>query len=558
MRAKVSKPGRTRKRKSRPERPKLCYNREKMGKITRYLNQLIVGNVFDSAEILEAYATDQSALRIKPKFVAFPESTDDIRKLMRFFDQIAAKEIPVSVTPRGSGTDEGGADLSSGLVISTERLNKMLEIDPRERLVRVQAGITLKELNTALSVSGLMIPIAGHDNATIGGLIAGAPVDENAGKYGGIRQFVRRAEVVLASGEVLQTSKLGRYLLAKKVTENNPEGELYKKIVHLLKTREKTLTEMRQEVQHSQSGYPAISKMSYRETIDLLPLFFGSQGTLGIVSEVILKAVPLTSRPSRVVATFKRVDQALEFARKVRNLAPRAVNLYDLRIIQEAHKSGKNLDGVIRKLEGGFVVFVSFDERASGALKKVTAMQRELPRTAKFVLESSKNAPILDEFENALTTYLNAPKNSERVPILTDFYLPLHSVSNFLEDLALLEQKTGLELALFGSTATSVYSLRPEMRLEDEKYSQQLASLLRAGAYAVERQGGDFTGGTPEGRVKAAVTNPALRPEFREVYEELKDIFDPHHILNPDVKLGANSKFTLTHLRTSGLGRVML
>ena len=179
-----------------------------MGKITKYLNQLIVGNVFDTPEVLEAYATDRSALKVKPKFVAFPESTEDVRKLMRFFNQIAAKDIPVSVTARGSGLDEGGADLGSGLVVSTEKLNKLLEIDPRERLVRVQAGITLKELNTALSVSGLTIPIGGCDDETIGGLISNAPVDKFYGKYGGIANYVERLEVVLANGECLQTARL--------------------------------------------------------------------------------------------------------------------------------------------------------------------------------------------------------------------------------------------------------------------------------------------------------------------------------------------------------------
>ena len=83
-----------------------------MGKIAKYLNQLIVGNAFDTPEILESYSTDRSALKIKPKIVMFPESTEDIRKLMRFFNQIAAKDIPVSVTARGAGLSEGGECLS--------------------------------------------------------------------------------------------------------------------------------------------------------------------------------------------------------------------------------------------------------------------------------------------------------------------------------------------------------------------------------------------------------------------------------------------------------------
>ena len=122
-----------------------------MGKVAKYLNQLTIGNVFDTPDVLEAYATDCSVLRIKPKLVAFPESTEDIRKIMRFCYQLSLKDIKIPVTVRGSGLDEMGADLTNGLLISTEKLNRLLEADKRERLVRVQAGMTLKELNTALS-----------------------------------------------------------------------------------------------------------------------------------------------------------------------------------------------------------------------------------------------------------------------------------------------------------------------------------------------------------------------------------------------------------------------
>ena len=113
-----------------------------MGKIAKYLNQLIVGNVYDAPDILDAYATDRSVLKIKPKAVALPESTEDVCKLMQFCYQLAKKNIKVPVTVRGSGLDESGADLGNGVIISTEKLNRLLESDKRERLVRVQAGLT--------------------------------------------------------------------------------------------------------------------------------------------------------------------------------------------------------------------------------------------------------------------------------------------------------------------------------------------------------------------------------------------------------------------------------
>lgn len=521
-----------------------------MGKITKYLNQLIVGNVFDTPEILDAYSVDRSALKIKPKFVAVPESTDDIRKLMRFFNQIAAKDIPVSVTARGAGLDESGADLSSGIVISTEKLNHLLEIDPRERLVRVQSGITLKELNTALSVSGLFIPVGGHDNDTIGGLIANNPIDSYFGKYGGISDYVDRLEVVLANGECLQTANLKKYAVAKKATEKSLEGDIYRKLSKLLVDNRFLLDELSKK-QQGKEGYPNIMKIAKRERMDLAPLFFGSQGTLGIISEVILRAIPIRKKPARVVATFKELPSAIKYMNDVKEMKPRELNVYDLKIIQEARERGKNLDGIIKKLEDGYVVFASFDERGGFQLKRIMAKKGSFPRDAKFVFESSENQPSINEIENALPSYLGRLRDSERVPILTDFYIPSSNLASFVKDLGVLGKKLELELSLFGSYTNSIYSLRPKFKLDDPEYNKKFATFLRAGAYVINRQEGVLAGGAPEGRVKAIVTNTEMLDSKKEFYSDIKKIFDQNNILNPDVKLGASSKFTLTHLRNT-------
>lgn len=520
----------------------------RMGKITKYLNQLIVGNVFDAPEVLETYSTDRSALKVRPKFVAVPESTDDIRKLLRFFNQIAAKDIPVSVTVRGSGLSESGADLSSGLVISMEKLNHLLEIDPRERLVRVQAGITLKELNTALSVSGLFVPIGGHDSDTIGGLISDNPIDSFCEKYGGIENYVERLEVILANGECLQTANLKRYAVAKKAAEKSLEGDIYRKISKLLKDDRFLVDELAKQKQ-GKEGYPTIIDVVRKEKMDLAPLFFGAQGTLGVITEVILRAIPLRKRPARTIATFKELEPAVKFMNAVREMKPRELNLCDLRIIQEARESGKNLDGIIRKLEDGYVVFASFDERGAFQLKRVMAKKNNFPRNTKFVFESPENRVLINEVENAVPSYLNRLRNSRRVPVLTDFYLPSRNLASFVKDLEILSKKLDLELPLFGSYSNSIYSLRPMFKLDDPEYTKKFATFLRAGAYVINRQEGFLAGGAPEGRVKAIVTNTEMLDSKKEFYSKIKKIFDQNNILNPDVKLGASSKFTLTHLR---------
>ncbi|MBR3236237.1 FAD-binding oxidoreductase [Candidatus Saccharibacteria bacterium] len=528
-----------------------------MGKITKYLNQLIVGNVFDSPEILEAYASDQSALMIKPRFVALPESTDDIRKLMRFFNQLALKDINVAVTARGSGLDTTGADLTNGVVISTEKLNHLLEIDTREKLVRVQSGITLRELNTALSVSGLTIPIDGRDEETIGGLISNNSSDNCSGKYGGIQNYVEKIEVVLANGECLQTERYRKYALAKKAVEKSFEGELHRKMAKISKENIDLIEKIGRE-NHSQAGYSSICRVPVKETLDLMPLFFGAQGTLGIISEVILRAVPLRAKPERVVATFKEIDQAIKYADTISELKPRQLNLYDLKIIMEARETGKNLDGVIKKLDDGFVVFANFDEKPKWIMKKIMNLQEEMPRTAKFVFESQNDQPTLNEFENSLINYLSYVKNGERIPILTDFYLPRHNLDIFLKDIKVIEEKLNLKMEIFGSLSNCIFSLRPRFDLTDKDFNKKATTFLRAGAFIINREGGKLAGGTPEGRLKAVITNTTMLEPEKKLYTDVKKLFDHNNILNPDVKLGANSKFTLTHFRTSILPKIMV
>ena len=528
-----------------------------MNKITKYLNQLITGNVYDSPEILDYYSTDRSILKITPKFVALPESTDDLQKLMKFFDQLALKNIRVPIAIRGSGLSETGSVLTPGVVISTEKLNRLMEIDVREKLVRVQAGITLKELNTALMVNGLTLPVKANENNTIGGLIANFPTDAYAAKYGGIMNYVERAEIVLANGERIQTNRLGKYAINKKISEKTLEGKIYQDLQQLFKENAETIKTISQN-RITTPGYPTITHIAHKDSIDLLPAFFASEGTLGIISEVILKAVPIKKNPARAIITFPKLSLAQKFLEIARELKPRELNLCDIRIIKSAEENGKSLAKITKKLEEGFAVFVSFDEKVSANLKKLTSATKDLARSTKLITEDADNSSIFDEYENAIMSYLNLPKNGEHVPLLTDFYLPNENLLAFLTDLETLEKKFRLDLPLFGSYANANYNLRPMLNPADLEFSEKALALLKAGAFVINRQGGSLVGGTPEGRVKAIVANDDIDQARKDFYVKVKLAFDPNYILAPDIKLGANKDFTVRHFRTTIPSKIVI
>ena len=524
-----------------------------MGKVAKYLNQLTVGNVFDTPDVLEKYSTDRSILKIRPKYVALPESTEDVRKLMRFCYQLASKGIKVPVTVWGSGLDETGADLTNQLLISTEKLNRLLEADKRERLVRVQAGITLKELNTALSVNGLTLPIGGHDNDTIGGLISNCPTDSWSGKYGGIMNYVERIEAVLPNGDVIQTNRLNKHAVSRKATEKTFEGDIYSKVSKIVGKNQELIKRIL-DLSVGSYGYPTISQVERRGTLDIMPLFFGAQGTLGVITEVILRAVPIEKDVKRVVASFADFGTAQKFLDLANSLKPRELDVYDISIVKIAEGTGKRLSEVTNGLKSGFVVFAKYDQKASSALKKLSSVRKVLPASSQLLVESAKNKVQMDELENALISFLNQVRTGERLPILTDFYVPSSNLGKFLADLNVLGTSLKLDFAIYGSYSASNYNLRPRMNLNDKDLKKKIITLLRTGDFILSREGGSLTGGTPEGRVKAFVTNANMPNDEKRLYVELKNVFDRYEIMNPAVKLGADAAFTLRHIRENSAG----
>lgn len=519
-----------------------------MNKIAVYLNRHITGNVFDKDSILEAYSTDRSVLKVKPRFVAIPESTSDVRKLLKFSNQLAEKKYDLPVAVRGSGLSKTGADLSSGLVISTEKMQHVRELDAHDRLIHVQAGITLGKLNAILAPHGLVLPISADPQETIGGLIANASRDRFSERYGGIMNYVDRVEVVLANGDLLQTSRLSRGKLAAKQTQKSLEGEIYTKLEKLL-SKNRDLID--QSDKHSCLGYPALRHIRRvnNKVFDLLPAFFGSEGNLGVITEVILRLEVLPPRVHRAFATFATLKSAQEFADYAKTLEPLTIDLYDTEIFRSVDDDGKKPDLLTKKIEDGFLVLVTFNDKSHRSRRKVKKLVRFLPKSATVVSETLGNSTDFDDFETSLTAFLNDDAKTDRPALLDDFYVPAENLGKFLKDLKKLEKSSKKSLNLFGSYLTENFSLRPEFDFKKVDERRRAITLLRDLNDLLNSHGGALIGGAPEGRLKPLVAYPTLDKKQLELIKDVKKIFDPNNILSPETKSNYDTRSAIRHLR---------
>ncbi|MBQ2638650.1 FAD-binding oxidoreductase [Candidatus Saccharibacteria bacterium] len=523
-----------------------------MNKITKYLNQHINGQVFDRPSILNAYSRDKSVIEVTPRLVALPADTDDIQFLVKFSSDLATKGYNLPITVRGAGNSKTGACLGEGMVISTEKLNKIEEVDEHGRLVRVQAGVTLEKLNAVLAAYNLNLPVRADEKQTIGGLISTFPTDPYAKKYGSIFYFVDRLEVVLSNGSLIQTISFTKNGL--KLAEKKPEleGKIYQDLNNLI-IENKDVIENLKTSASSRAGYNMISQVKKDEqgTFDLLPLFFGAEGTLGIITEVILRVEPIPRSTKHILAAFPTLDKATDYMKKIASLSPAMLEVFDTRIFKIAASHGKNLGLLEPLIDTGYYVLAGFNDGFFGSSKKLRQSLGIGANAASITVENNINSDDFKDIYTLVDCFLNDENKVERPSLVDDFYMNRDGLVKFVEKIRVVEQVLGQELPIFGSFATSIYTVRPNFDLSDLAGRKQAMQFLRYFGKIVKECGGSFTGGGSEGRVKGLVSTPELTTREHALYDKIKKLFDPNNCLNPETKLGASFEDVVRHLRTS-------
>ena len=515
----------------------------------------MLGEVVTNANVRAAFSHDGSVLTHTPDMVAFPRATSDIRKIARFSWQLAEKGHTLPLIPRGAGTDTTGAAIGSGMIIATTaHMNQIFEYDQGQKLVRLQPGVTVNSLSNALALHGTAIPELRWEQpqATLGGAIASSR---------GLADCIDQLEVVLANGDVLQTKRLNKRELAKKKGMTGMEGDLYRQLDALIEDNADLLDELVYDDDRlDHEGYAGIEDVKHKDgSFDLAPLFIGSQGTLGVISEMILKADFVNQSPAMVVLSFTDAGEAHDVADKLRDIQPTAVEYIDTNFFEAAMKAGKRFpfydeaNGELGTVEAVLVVTLNdFNDRnRSKKLKKIHSL---LKKMNVHIAETKDLAN--DDLKSVLSvTYwaLN-PDNSEfsMPPLLDGVYVPLERFDEFNRNLQILATHHHVTLSLYGRPLDELWYIRPILRLNSVGDKQKLFKLANDLAQLVEKHSGTPFGASGEGKLGAS-----LRPETNvqaELYQKVKLIFDPQGSLNPGVKQQNHVRDLAKQLRSSFSG----
>src|SRR5665213_796602 len=294
-----------------------------MSKVTQYLQEHLTGEVMDSTDARSYFSTDASIFTLTPTTIVYPRGESDVRKTARFTWQLAERGRIIPITARGSGTDQTGAALGAGVIMAfPAHMNRIVELDGKSGQVTVEPGINYGKLQQTLITHGQFLPAAPStmEYSTVGGAVAKNSSGDKSFKYGDTRTFVQGLRVVLANGEVIETRQQGKRELNKKLGLASFEGEIYRAVDALLEENRETLDSMQRGITKNTAGYDLLDVKS-KNGFDLTPLFVGSEGTLGIITEITLVTIAHTPTTTLIVGMFDDINEAAMAVSSLRGLS---------------------------------------------------------------------------------------------------------------------------------------------------------------------------------------------------------------------------------------------
>lgn len=450
--------------------------------------QITPNRVSVNGDINDDFTHDEMPIYGKacPEVVIEATSTEEVAAVMKL-----CYENSIPVTPRGAGTGlTGGAvALCGGVVLSTTKMNKILGYDKENLNVRVQSGVLLNDLAEDAIKQGLLYPPdPGEKFATLGGNVANNAGGMRAVKYGTTRDYVRAMTVVLPTGEIV---RLGA------------------------------------SVSKSSSGY------------SLLHLMIGSEGTLGIITELTLKLIPQPKEVVSLIVLFENLEECIAAVPQIMlaHLQPQALEFMEREIVisSEAYL-GKSV--FPQEFEGSQVnayLLITFDGENADQLDEIIEKASEvvLEAGALDVLVADTPALKKDAWA-ARSSFLEAIEAQTKLLDECDVVVPTSRIAEYLTYIKSIEADYGFEIKSFGHAGDGnlhIYTCSNDMELEEFK-SQVHDFMKKAYAKATEF-GGLISGEHGIGHGKQAYLSEMAGPVNMRLMKEIKSVFDPKAILNP-------------------------
>lgn len=533
------------------------------------LQSIMRGQILDDAETLEKYSKDASIFQILPKLIIFPRDSKDICAVVQFVNDNPKDNL--SITVRSAGTDMTGGAIGESIILDVgKHLNRLIQV--KEDSTVCEPGMLYKDFEAETLKQNLILPTypASREICTVGGMVVNNAGGELELTYGPINKYLKSMKVIIADGNEYIFKALKKDELDKKIAQKNFEGKLYSNIYQLIMENEKSIQEAKPKTSKNSTGYN-LWEVWDGQNFDLSKLIIGSQGTLGIVTEVEFKLIKPKQHQVLLVIFLPDTQELDKLIAKILEFKPEAFECFDDQTLKLALDHAWDISANFKHTNRLFAYLDLISGRKAPRPKLILLANFTSDDKNEAINKASSAKDILNQF-NLKAEIKKEQKEQEKYWLIRhkSFGLLMRYVdkkmkaSSFIDDIIvkpadlpqflprlnkIIEQYGDkMVYTLSGHIGDGNFHIIPLMDLSREDVRAAIPALMEKVFNLVFEYKGSMSAEHNDGLIRGPYLPKMYGQDIYQLFKKVKEIFDPKNIFNPNKKTDATMKYSLDHM----------
>ena len=492
-------------------------------------------------------ATDNSIYQVLPEAILFPAKAQDINRIVEAIGD--RPDNAISITPRGGGTGTNGQSLNRSVIVDCSRyLTKITSFDEEKRLVCVEPGVVLDQLNEFLKPYGLFFPanVSTASRATIGGMVATDASGKGSRIYGKTSAYIEQLDVVLSDGSDYQVKATPIDKLSE--LKNNSLGDhLQQEVYEAVVQHRDEIDKVFPDLNRGLTGYNLQQVLGDDQQFRMSYLLAGSEGTLTFTKSITLRLVPVPKYKALIVVLYDDYLKALRHVAELCESNPAAIEILDDKLISQAQRDpiwhdiqaifeDQILDQSLKAIN--FIEVIGDDE--DSIRQQCEKFDAHIKRTSKdyavvtSLVETDVQAiASLWSLRSRSVGLLAALKDKPQgLAFVEDSTVPPEQLADYVQEFRAILDDHNIDYAMYGHADVGCLHVRPMLDMTQQSNRDMIRSITDRVASLVKRYGGLLWG--EHGRGYRGEYSPMFFGEhLMPVLHQIKTAFDPGNLFNP-------------------------
>lgn len=497
-------------------------------------------------------ATDNSVYQLLPQAILFPKSVADVVRLTKLGQQ--EKYRSLRFTPRGGGTGTNGQSLNNTIIVDLSRhMTGILELNVKERWVRVQAGVVKDQLNQFLKPHDLFFApeLSTSNRATLGGMINTDASGQGSLQYGKTSDHVLGLKAVLVNGEILETSAVKTENFAQNLPQNLTAlgRQLHQEIFTRTKEKRQQILNDLPQLNRFLTGYDLKNVFNDDESeFNLTRILTGSEGSLAFICEAKLDLTPIPQFRTLINVKYSSFNAALRNAPFMVKANALSVETVDSKVLGLAKEDiiWHSVRDLLTETEENPILGLNIVEYAGNDQRKITELVTALCAQLEEKITNGEDNIIgyqvthdLDSInriyamrKKAVGLLGNAKGWAKPIAFVEDTCVPPEHLADYILEFRALLDGHNLQYGMFGHVDAGVLHVRPALDLTDRAQVELFKKISDSVADLTLKYGGLIWGEHGKG-VRSCYGEKFFTPELWQELRYIKFLFDPENRLNP-------------------------